>query len=106
MKGNIIHYGLTRPTWADDQFGHWLLSRVTAQTSDEPVIMPNQLCINGAAWVREQFKKQCNISPNEETAREMFASIMAIHVSMNIPQVEIFQQIFEAYLRTMKGAKA
>jgi hypothetical protein len=96
----IIEYGRTCPRWADDQFAYWLIEHCPKDNGN-PVIMPNQMCINGAVWIREQFKKQVGIEPNEETAREMFASLVAIHLSSHIPQQDIFEQIFNGYLRTM-----
>jgi len=98
----IIEFGLVRPQWADEQFGQWLIAHCALEDA-HPVIMPMQLCINGAVWIKEQFRNQtCNaIEPDENSAREMFSSIVAIHVSSGIPQREIFQQIFEGYLRNL-----
>jgi len=100
MSDNMIEYGATRPTWADDQFAKWLIEHCSLENA-APVLMPKQLCINGAVWIREQFRNQCMIEPDEETARGMFAAIVVIHFTDGIDQRDIFQQIFEAYLRTI-----
>jgi len=97
---NTIEYGATRPAWADDQFDQWLIEHCSPKNAG-PVLMPKQLCINGAVWIREQFKSQCMIEPDEETAQGMFAAVVAIHFTDGIDQRDIFQQILEAYLRTI-----
>jgi hypothetical protein len=99
MSESMIEYGATRPTWADDQFGQWLIAH--CPENGGPTLMPYQLVINGAVWIKEQFKKQSGIEPAEETAREMFACLVTIHFSSGVHQQEIFQQMFEAYLRTI-----
>ena len=101
MSDNMIEYGATRPTWAVEQFAQWLIEHCRSLPVSFCRTMPKQLYINGAMWIREQFRNQCMIEPDEETARGMFAAIVAIHFNDDITQQDIFQQIFEAYLRTI-----
>jgi hypothetical protein len=99
---NVITYGKIRPIWADNQFAQWLTAHCSAEDA-QPVFMPMQLCINGTAWIKEQFREQTynTVEPDENTAREMFGTLVAIHVTTGIHQVEIFEQIFEGYLRNL-----
>lgn len=96
----VIEYGLVKPVWADEQFAKWLTSHCPT-TYTTPVIMPNKMCIDGGEWVQEQFRKQTFVPPNTESAQEMFAALVSIYITTQLPQQDIFRQIFEAYLRNL-----
>lgn len=100
MSNKIVEYCRVRPQWADDQFAKWLIEHCPPEKTS-PVFMPMQMCINGGTWVQKQFIKRCSILIDDQTAREMFGSIVAIYLTTEIPQQDIFQQIFEGYMRNL-----
>ena len=97
---NVINLAATCPTWVDEQFKQWMLEH-SKNPDATPVLMPRQLCIDGALWIRENFSDRCGIMPDEETAQGMFAALVTIHFLEGISQEDIFKQIFEAYLRSI-----
>jgi hypothetical protein len=101
MSENIIEYGIVNPRWADDQFKKWL-STHCPEENFRPMVMPKELIINGAIWIKGQFIRQTGfITVDEESAQEMFACLVSIHFCSGVPQQDIFQEIFKGYLRTI-----
>jgi hypothetical protein len=96
----ITEYGHTRPKWADEQFQHWLIKNCPKERA-RCVLIPLELCIEGGDWLQEQFRAQCGLIPDTETARGMFTDMVSIHLSTELSQECIIQQILEGYLRTI-----
>lgn len=92
-----------RPAWCDEKFGQWLAQHCPKSSTHTRVAMPEQMVVNGAAWVREQFLAQAGIAPEPADCRLMFGAIFAVYFVDGVSQREVFQQILEAYLRNTRA---